>query len=322
MLCCCSSITSTVPKYFNVKIGNGKILWQRAWKLAPMETRAVDIRDLIARQVKDLHGAVLPPTLDQGEIGRFTPNPGEGSGRLMQIDSATQTVAGLIRSTRNFSCSYPYVICGAYLYIDTMTLAEGESSSPEYLGEVIPLICNDGGNGSCSGQSSSESAQGYSYSWVSNSPSIASVSGSSTSSTATFFGNGVGRGSVSGKISSANCSQTGSGTANVTSPPRLIFGGKDVTNDTTPVVVGQQINVSATFTPPSGITVQSQTWTIAGSTVGGYSPTLTSSVVPATYSPPSAPSAAFYWAQRTGRSRLYQLQRDVRRNAQRWLGPV
>ena len=190
---------STVPKYFNVKIGNGKILWQRAWKLAPMETRAVDIRDLIARQVKDLHGAVLPPTLDQGEIGWFTPNPGEGSGRLMQIDSATQTVAGLIRSTRNFSCSYPYVICGAYLYIDTMTLAEGESSSPEYLGEVIPLICNDEGNGSCSGQSSSESAQGYSYSWVSNSPSIASVSGSSTSSTATFFGNGVGRGSVSGK---------------------------------------------------------------------------------------------------------------------------
>jgi hypothetical protein len=129
---------SAVAKYFNVKIGNGGVLWQQAWLLAPMETRAVNIRGLIAGQVKDLHGAVLPQTLEQGEIGWFNPNPAEGKGRLMQIDPASQTVAGNTKLARNFSCSYPYVVCGAYLYIDSITLSYGESSSPAYLGEVTP----------------------------------------------------------------------------------------------------------------------------------------------------------------------------------------
>ena len=207
---------STIAKYFNVKIGSGKVLWQQAWELAPMETRVVNIRDLIVGQVKDLNGEILPATLDQGEIGWFTPNPGEGAGRLMQIDAATQTIAGKTRSARNFSCSYPYVICGASLYIESLSLADGAGSSPNYLGAVLPSICNNSGNGSCSGQSSSQSAQGYTYSWVSNSPSIATVYGSATSSTATIWGNGPGTGSISGKVSSASCSGTGSGTANVT----------------------------------------------------------------------------------------------------------
>jgi hypothetical protein len=69
---------SAVAKYFNVKIGNGKVLWQQAWQLAPMETRAVNIRNLIVGQVKDLDGAVLPLALDQGEIGLVYAKPWRG----------------------------------------------------------------------------------------------------------------------------------------------------------------------------------------------------------------------------------------------------
>jgi len=58
------------------------------------------------------------------------------------------------------------------------------------------MICNNNEDGACSGQSSSEGAQGYSYSWVSNYPSIATVDGSSTSSTAMFLGTVVGTGGV------------------------------------------------------------------------------------------------------------------------------
>jgi hypothetical protein len=206
---------STVPKYFNVKIGNGGVLWQQPYQLAPMETRAINIRDLIAGQVKDQDGKVLSQTLEQGEIGWFNPNPAEGKGRLMQIGPASQTVAGNTRVARNFSCGYYYNLCGAYLATDSITLNYGEASSPGSLGEVIPMICTNGDDGGCSGQSSSHSGLGYTYSWVSNTPSIATVYGSSTSSSATFWGNGGGVGSAIGYISSESCSFGGGGTPTV-----------------------------------------------------------------------------------------------------------
>ena len=81
-----------------------------------METRAISIRDLIAGRVKDMDGEVLPQTLEQGEIGWFNANPVEGTGRLMEIDAVSQTVAANTRVSRNLSCSYYYILCGAYLY--------------------------------------------------------------------------------------------------------------------------------------------------------------------------------------------------------------
>ncbi len=91
---------SQTPKIFNVKIGHDGILWWQAWQLAPMETRAVSIRELIAGREKDLNGAVLPQGLDSGEVSWFTPNIGEGKGRLMEIDAGSQTVAGIAKVAR------------------------------------------------------------------------------------------------------------------------------------------------------------------------------------------------------------------------------
>jgi hypothetical protein len=103
----------TPVKSFNVKIGSGGVLWQQPYLLAPMETRAISIRDLIAGQIKDQDGKLLPQSLESGEIGWFNANPAEGKGRLMQIDPASQTVAANTRVARNFSCSYTYVLCGS-----------------------------------------------------------------------------------------------------------------------------------------------------------------------------------------------------------------
>lgn len=205
---------SPVAKYFNVKIGNGRVLWQQPYELAPMETRAISIRDLIVGRVKDQDGVVLPQTLEEGEIGWFNANPAEGKGRLMQIDPASRTVAGNRRAARNFSCSYTYVLCGASLGTSSLTVGVGASSSPRYLGPVIPAICLSANPFGCSGQSSSYNGLGYTYSW-STSNGDAMVYGSSQSATATFWGYSVGSCTAVGVISSGNCNEPAAGTVNV-----------------------------------------------------------------------------------------------------------
>src|SRR5271165_4419716 len=250
---------STAAKYFNVKIGNGGIAWQQAWQLAPMETRAISIRELIADQVKDKKGAVLPPTLEQGEISWFNPNPAEGKGRLMQIDPSSQTVAGNTRAARNFSCGYNFVLCGAYLDTAAITFADGTSSSPLYLGAVEPMICTAWNPNACSGQSYSDGGSGYNYYWESNVPSVATVYGSSTSSTATFWGVSPGTGGATGFVESAYCDMGGGGTPSVTptvtisGPLGVPVGGSDVYSVTvSPASNTSSITLSLSTTQGSG----------------------------------------------------------------------
>jgi len=268
------------------------VLWQQAYQLAPMETRALSIRELIAGQVKDEHGAVLSPTLEQGEISWFNPNPAEGKGRLMQIDPSSQTVAGNIRVARNFSCGYNLVLCGAYLATDSITFDYASSSDPLSLGPVTAYICNAYSPTDCSGNSYGQGGSGYNYYWESMKTSIATVYGSTTSSTATFYGNGAGAGSATGFVESEYCQEGGGGTPTVT--PLIMFGGNNVTNQTTTVVVGRQIALTASYTTPSGVTVSSQSWSVPGNVVAGY-PQSSSSAAVTAYTSPSSTTTTFYW---------------------------
>jgi hypothetical protein len=252
---------STVPKYFNVKIGNGGVLWQQPYQLAPMETRAVSIRELIAGQVKDQNGKVLPQTLEQGEIGWFNANPAEGKGRLMQVDPASQTVAGNARVARNFSCSYTYVLCGASISPDSVTINDGASSGTL---DVTPAVCLSVSPSICSGQSSSYGGLGYTYEWTVNGP--AEVSGSSTGSTATLQGTGAGTGSVSCMVTSnyegSYCQQAPSATLNVTPTITFVGGSNNIAGTTQNAVVGEEIFLEG---DPAG-----GKWSISGSYVGGF----------------------------------------------------
>jgi hypothetical protein len=49
-----------------------------------------------------------------------------------------------------------------------------------------------------------------------------------------------------------------------------MMGGTDITDKTQPAVVGQPIGLSYTVTLPSGITVTRQSWSVSGTTVGGF----------------------------------------------------
>jgi hypothetical protein len=84
---------------------------------------------------------------------------------------------------------------------------------------------------------------------------------------------------------------TQSGPVNV--KPHIYFGGTDITNNTESVVVGQQIALSTQYTLPSGITVQNRSWSVAGTTIGGY----TASNAGGAISQPTfnQDSTTFYW---------------------------
>ncbi len=91
----------------------------------------------------------------------------------------------------------------------------------------------------------------------------------------------------------------GSGTAtiNILPPPptpEIMFNGSDETNQTTTVVVGQQIHLSAQIALPQGQTIQSQSWTVPGTAIAGYTANLNQgTVVPLTDK--ASQDITFYW---------------------------
>lgn len=72
--------------------------------------------------------------------------------------------------------------------------------------------------------------------------------------------------------------------------------GTDITNTTQSVVPGQQIALYGSYTPPSGTSVSSQSWSPdSGSTiVGGYSPSAAGATVQTAQT--NSQSTTFYWA--------------------------
>jgi hypothetical protein len=78
----------------------------------------------------------------------------------------------------------------------------------------------------------------------------------------------------------------------------ILLDGKDVTGSAQSVVVGQQIALKASLA--KGVIIQSQSWSIPGTTVGGYNASLTKGeVVPIDF---SRQTNNFYWVD-SGNSR-------------------
>jgi hypothetical protein len=96
--------SSTADRSFHVSIvyGTGKS-WQTSYTLKSMETRAINIGELIKTQLKDSHGNVLPTTLMQGLVLWNTKVNG-GQGRMLLSNVSTAMA-------RSFSCSIFQYIC-------------------------------------------------------------------------------------------------------------------------------------------------------------------------------------------------------------------
>lgn len=153
---------------FTVAIQSGKVLWQKAYELAPMATEALAIRALIDSQVRDQSNQTLPKNILSGEVGWFTPGPINGKGRILESNSNSAMA-------RNFSCGSGYVLCNASFVSQAPdTLAGGGNVT---FGNLTAVICYNGTSelGDCTGTVAYYGDNYYSYSWSSTQPTIASV---------------------------------------------------------------------------------------------------------------------------------------------------
>jgi len=198
---------STTPQTFTVTVSSAGFDWQKEYKLASMQTKAIEIRELIDEQVKDDKGKTLPKNAKRGETGWFVTNFAKGSGRLLQWDRS----AGM---ARNFSCGYSGLLCGASTTFYYTFLADGTIAE---FADITGNTCTSGTPNACSGQQTGTA--NFSTNWVSLSPSVASISGSSTNPVVNLSGVSLGTSRVNGHISSEYCQSGGGGTANVVATP-------------------------------------------------------------------------------------------------------
>jgi hypothetical protein len=94
-------------------------------------------------------------------------------------------------------------------------------------------------------------------------------------------------------VSDGSCAAYTAQTA--TASPNITFTGQtqSLNGTTQSAVVGQQIALTASFTLPPGITVQSQSWSVPGTTVGRYTASVDSGTTSATDF--TQQSTTFYW---------------------------
>lgn len=210
------------PQIFNVLIASADgTQWDKDFKLAPMETRAISIRDIIQNAVKDDKGKMLPKTAVSGQISWWTVGTasGPGTGRLLQSNPAS----GMARS---FACGCPYILCGVIFNQDVSSLPVGTTAAP--LDDLTPLICMYKVNSHCSGLPGSyTSSQALSYYWYSSNTAVLQISGSSTDSYVNGYGAGVGTATMTGRVSATyygppmTCQFSGSAQTTVTPPHHL-----------------------------------------------------------------------------------------------------
>ncbi len=176
-----------------VHMGALGVLWAKNYTLAPMETKSISVSDLIAKAEPDMRGVRIPSDATEGQIAWFTPNRGDGVGRLM-VTNPNSTPAGSPELT------YYSVLCGVSLDPYDVSFDFGDYGD---LGPMIPDYCMSISPIACSG--SAEGPGGGTYKWTSGNPSVAPVSGSSTSPSASFYGAYPGQASASCQVSTIYC---------------------------------------------------------------------------------------------------------------------
>jgi hypothetical protein len=260
---------SATQQPFDLTITGAGVSWQKTYELASMQTKAISIGELVADQIKDENGNVLPKTAQSGELNWMIVDPNNGSGRLLQSDRSTGMA-------RNFSCGYSGLLCGSNVDVFETLLPDG---SIDEFANITPITCTSGTQNACSGQQTG-SGGSFSYSWISGTPSVASVSGYSTTANVNLLGVAPGTSQVTGRASSEYCQSSGGG--------QQAVGPSISSIDPAQGLVGTAINnVMITGT---GFTVVASV--NAGSNVSVSNVHFVSSTqLTATFTPSNAPSA-------------------------------
>ena len=152
----------------------------------------MDIGSLVATGAKDEAGLVLPAAATAGVAQWFTPNFGQGAGRLL----VSQPSTGL---ARNFGCLNEVVLCGtSSMQNSQVTIAAGSNGQ---MGPYQVDMCMSS-VGYCGGDY--QQTNPWSANWTSSNSSVASIPTPNGPTTATI--NGVSAGSAT--ITAAGVPQT------------------------------------------------------------------------------------------------------------------
>jgi hypothetical protein len=238
-----------------VLVASGQAFWSKKYTLAPLETKAIDIGELIENQVKDDSGYVLPRSLQSGQANWYLARQFGGTGRLLQSNPRTY-------SARSFSCGIYSMIMGGVWEPYTTSLAVGQTADLGWFFAEVGLTESGDNYGYCFGSYVGTSTSFYYY-WETLSPSIASISGPNDESYVNAQGVSPGNATIFGEV----WDQYGCGWDQ--------YVGETVTADQTPVITGISPSVW-----PAGTTTSV---TFTGQYFGTNAPTLTFSDPTITY---------------------------------------
>ena len=153
---------------FTVRVASGQAVWIKKYTLAALATKAIDVNELIADQVKDDNGYALPSGLESGQANWVAAQPFGGTGRLLQSNPAQY-------AARSFSCGEYSPIVGGIWYPDVTSEAVGQTNTFGQLeAETSEVEVRE-----CIGTPVYD-VESDDYTWTSGSPSIAAISGTSS----------------------------------------------------------------------------------------------------------------------------------------------
>ncbi len=151
----------------------------------------------------------------------FVPDSTESSGRLLHTDRA----AGM---ARNDSCGYSNLLCGAFVTVYNPQFADGTTVD---FASITAITCTNGTPNACNGQQTGNGGS-FGPTWVSLTPSVASISGSNAVSNVYLTGNAGGTSQINGHLQSSYCSAGAGGTVSVVGCPTTIAVGTNSVNPT------------------------------------------------------------------------------------------
>ena len=131
---------TATQQIFEVQISSGPAKWKEVYTLAPSETKAVSINNLIQQETKDHTGRTLPKTIGSGEVQWFTSVGASGVGRLLVSNQGSALA-------RNYSCTTYYNMCSATFgsnnFLDTVY------DTDAFYSAIVPTVCTEYSPNSC-----------------------------------------------------------------------------------------------------------------------------------------------------------------------------
>jgi hypothetical protein len=247
---------TTATEDFPVLVSSGQTVWSKKYSLAPLATKAIDINEVIADQVKDDKGSVLPHGLESGEANWYVTPQFGGTGRVLQSNRAQN-------SARSFSCGEHSVIIGADFYPNDTSESDGQTND---FGEVEAQFGLTEDSGGCSGDYVGDGDAEY-YFWSSLNTSIATISGAANGSSVSVEGMSPGTASIEGNVEDADSGDyCESGTeAQMTVTPSITSISPSTVliadTGTSVTITGTGFGTSPTLNLPTGVSPSGQSAT-------------------------------------------------------------